>query len=359
MGKCISLMKAHFEDVVSTDIFIRLPAETVFTLLRSEDLSVASEEHVIEAIARWVHAGDEAGDDGRLNVHAPSMLKEVQWHRTTVQCRNRLMESHQLFKRSPECLLLMFQIVNWISAADNERPPCPFNLRRLQTVFFLFGDDKDRKDMWSVLRVDPHLQKVERVANMKSDRRWHKLPDMPEARWGPAAACLPGDRRVFVFGGQDDSSPVLASVIFCHLRADWREKAITVDFWISAAPMRTARRGLAAAPFRRAILVAGVYDGRKTLNAVEMFSPPEARCPLGQWTELAGTKQSRSWFALLTSTDTVFALGDEDGFQNTVEALASTGGSAEFDSDLTSWSWSSKNPVETLCRVCGAASIRV
>nr|VZI42379.1 unnamed protein product [Spirometra erinaceieuropaei] len=32
-------------------------------------------------------------------------------------------------------------------------------------------------------------------------------------------------------------------------------------------------------------------------------------------------KQPRSWFTLLTSSNTVFALGNEDGPHNTVEAL--------------------------------------
>ncbi|BHF61688.1 regulation of lateral pseudopodium assembly [Sparganum proliferum] len=57
------------------------------------------------------------------------------------------------------------------------------------------------------------------VYEVRQDR-WHTLPDLPEARTGPAAACLPGDSRVFVFG---------ASVVFCHLRADWRSAAAGGD----------------------------------------------------------------------------------------------------------------------------------
>nr|VZI53972.1 unnamed protein product [Spirometra erinaceieuropaei] len=100
--KCISLMKAHFEDLIPTDLFASLPAETLLTLLRSGDLSVGSEEQVIGAIARWVGSGGQ-NDDEKLNVHAPTMLREVQWHLTTVQCRSRLMECHAIFKKSNEC----------------------------------------------------------------------------------------------------------------------------------------------------------------------------------------------------------------------------------------------------------------
>ncbi|BHF81831.1 Kelch-like protein 18 [Sparganum proliferum] len=64
--------------------------------------------------------------------------------------------------------------------------------------------------------------------------------------------------------------------------------------------------------FREKIIVAGGYDGRNRLNVVETFTPPDARCPQGQWTELADMKEPRAFFALLTSTDdAIFALGDD------------------------------------------------
>nr|VZI32264.1 unnamed protein product [Spirometra erinaceieuropaei] len=147
------------------------------------------------------------------------------------------------------------------------------------------------------------------IYDVRQDR-WHKLPDLPEARGGPAAACLPGDSRVFLFGGRDERFTALASVVFCHLRADWRwRRRREANFWRPAAPMRTARWGLAATAFRGAILVAGGWDDR-TLNTVEMFTPPDAGSPLGQWTELAHMQQPRSDFTLLTSANAVFALGN-------------------------------------------------
>nr|VZI48827.1 unnamed protein product [Spirometra erinaceieuropaei] len=404
--KCIGLMRAQFEDFVPTDLFVRLPAQTLLTVLQSDDLPVSSEEQVIAAISRWVDAGAcLADDDERLQVHAPAMFREVQWHQTTAECRDRLLENYPTFGKSPECLRLLLQISNWFGVADKQKRPCPFNIRpRVRQTFvaedkdptiFLFGVDK--QDRWSVLRWNPRLQQAERVADMKADRwdasysavgesifvvggggldawrrvdeflvregrwreraplavgrvrhaaavvkvptaaataadgeetligvfggflvsscevydvgqdRWHTLPDLPEARTRPAAACLPGDSRVFLFGGRDERNTRLASVVFCHLRADWRrQEATSADFWQSAAPMRTARWGPAATAFRGAILVAGGWDGR-ALNTVEMFTPPDAGSPLGQWTELAYMQRPRCRSTLLTSANTVFA----------------------------------------------------
>nr|VZI29649.1 unnamed protein product [Spirometra erinaceieuropaei] len=452
---CIGLMKEHFELFVPTELFVRLSAETVLSLFRSDRLSVGSEEEVVTAIARWTGAGAcGQADDERLKVHAPAMLKEVQWHLTDVECRDRLMKDHPTFGKSPECLQLMLQVERLIGAADKDKLARPFNLRpRLRPTIFLFGKDKDGQGSWSVRRTDQHLQQVERVADMKTRRwyatysvvgesifvvgggwngpalvdvdeflvregrwreraplavrrqehaaavvkvhavdgeetligifggglmegdsctclasceaydvrqdRWHKLPDLPEKRSGPAAACLPGDSRVFVFGGYDSSSR-LASVVFCNLRADWQEKATsarTADFWQPAAAMRTARSRLAATPFRGAILVAGGYDGQRALNVVETFSPPDAGNPLGQWTKLADMKKPRHLFALLTSSNAVFAFGNQEEPFNTVETLTAPGGLADMENDLTSWVWSPKIPLETLDRIDGAASV--
>ncbi|BHF85791.1 BTB And C-terminal Kelch [Sparganum proliferum] len=440
METCISLMQAQFMSFVSTDLFLRLPADTVLTLLRNDHLSVDSEEAVFEAISSWVGAGDKECDNERLRLHAPELLKEVRWCQTTLQFRSRLLNSHPMFQESISCARFMGLVEQWMITADKDKPPCPFNRRRRppQAIFFVFGKDKDQ-DRWSVLRFDSQVEKEERIADMEkrerasyslvgesifvvggscstsveeflvaerrwrkraslavgrnghaaavlteaggeallgvfggyngqylsscevyevSRDRWFKLPDLREKRYAAAAACLPGDNRVFVFGGWNASSP-LASVEFCQLRADWRERATSSDFWQPAAPMRTARGGLAATHFRGKIIVAGGY-GVNRLNMVEMFTPPDARCPQGQWTELARMKEPRSLFALLTSTDdAIFALGCWEGSGNTVETFTAPGGSADVSNDLTAWTWSSKKPLETLARIAGAASIRM
>ncbi|BHF85092.1 hypothetical protein SprV_1002825000 [Sparganum proliferum] len=447
MKTCINLMQEQFRSLVYTDLFLRLPADTVLTLLRNDHLSVDSEEAVFEAISSWVAAGDKECDNERLRLHAPEMLKEVRWCQTNAQFRSRLVDSHPMFQESISCVRFMAQVEQWMIIADKDKPPCPFNRRRRpHPTIIVFGKDKDQ-DRWSVLRFDPQLEKEERIADMEkreyatyslvgesifvvggwtaqescstsveeflvaerrwrkraslavgrryhaaavlteaggealigvfgglgnggrlsscevyevSRDRWFKLPDLREKRDVAAAACLPGDSRVFVFGGWNGSSR-LASVEFCQLRADWRERATSSDFWQSAAPMRTTRGGLEATHFRGKIIVAGGYDdGGKRLNVVEMFTPPDARCPRGQWTEVAGMKEPRAYFALLTSTDdAVFALGCWNGSGNTVETFTAPGGSADVSNDLTAWSWSSKKPLETLAKIAGAASIRM
>ncbi|VDL96816.1 unnamed protein product [Schistocephalus solidus] len=198
------------------------------------------------------------------------------------------------------------------------------------------------------------------VYDVKMDR-WYQLPNLRERRCGPAAVSPPGDSRVFVFGGRGDSSPT-ASVEFCHLRTDWREKLAsenTTAFWLPAAPMKTARAFLAAAHFRGRILVAGGWDGEENLDVVEQFTPPNSVYPLGQWTTLAAMKKPDASFGILTSSDTVFVLGGDMDPKNTVETLSPVEGSLDFDNDLASWVWSSRCTVGMLKEITGAATVRL
>ncbi|BHF76832.1 hypothetical protein SprV_0501993100 [Sparganum proliferum] len=367
--KCIGLMKVQFEHFVQTDLFVSLPADTVLTLLRSDDISVESEEQVIAAIARWVGTGG-AADDEKLRVHAPAMLKEVQWQLTSVQCRSRLLESYPTLKKKSIFVVggynpALAEVDEFLVREGRWRQRMPLAVARwfhaaavmkVPATAAAAAGEKTLIGVFGGRGGDGRLSSCELYDT--SQDRWHKLPDLPEKRVGPAAACLPGDSRVFVFGGRDDSA-ALASVVFCHLRAEWQGQATSADFWQPAAPMRIARRGLAATPFRGAILVAGGYDDKRTLNVVETFSLPDACKPLGQWTELIGMKQPRWYFTLLTSANAVFALGNDDAPKNTVESFTAPGGSTDSDNDLASWVWSSMSPVETLEWIVGAASIRM
>ncbi|BHF85289.1 hypothetical protein SprV_1002845200 [Sparganum proliferum] len=171
METCINLMRAQFMNFVSTDLFVRLPADIVLTLLRNDHLSVDSEEAVFGAISIWVDAGDKGCDNERLRLHAPEMLKEVRWCQTTLQFHSRLVDSHPIFRDSTSCARLMAQVEQWMIIADKDKPPCPFNRRRrTPPTIFVFGKDKDQ-DRWSVLRFYPQLEKEERIADMEK-REW-------------------------------------------------------------------------------------------------------------------------------------------------------------------------------------------
>ncbi|VDN13717.1 unnamed protein product [Dibothriocephalus latus] len=221
--------------------------DVLLSMLRDDKLQVDNEEKVFDAIKRWVRPAGNL-DEERI-AHAPELLRVVRWSQTKHRFRKRLMENDDLIGSSTACLI------------------------------------------------------------------WHHLPEMRERRAEAAAVAL-SDGRVVVFGGCDGRSS-LASVKFCHLQADWsyitgadRSKG----FWRSLEPMRTPRYLPAAVAFRDKIIVAGglTVDKCGIHNAqrvVEVFHPPDAERPLGEWTSVADLLQPRRRFSPLVYKDRLYALG--------------------------------------------------
>ncbi|BHF82836.1 hypothetical protein SprV_0802597500 [Sparganum proliferum] len=210
METCVNLMQAQFTSFVSTDLFVRLPADTVLTLLRNDNLSVDSEEDVFQAISSWVAAGDKECDNERVE--------------------------------------------QWMIIADKDKPPCPFNRRRRTppTIFFVFGKNKDQ-NKWSVLRFYPQLEREERIADMEKRKR--------------ASYSLVGE-SIFVVGGdtaqQEDSTSVEE---FLVAERRWRKRAsLTVGRSRHAAAVLTEAGGTAL------IGVFGGFNGNdRWLSSCEVY----------------------------------------------------------------------------------------
>nr|VZI00432.1 unnamed protein product [Spirometra erinaceieuropaei] len=213
-----------------------------------------------------------------------------------------------------------------------------------------------RRSDLEICRRD-HTATVVAVSEHEEDA-WHQLPKMREKRDAPAAVAL-SDGRVFVFGGWNGEL-CLASVEFCCLQADWSntiETARTEDFWRPLAPMRAPRYAHAAVAFKGKIIVAGGLavdedDSHNEQSVVEIFSPPDAECPLGEWTRVVDLLVPRSYFSLLVYKGRLYALGDG----NTIEKFAPEDPPATAD-DLSSWSWAELEPLNDLDSIDGAVVI--
>ncbi|VDN16113.1 unnamed protein product [Dibothriocephalus latus] len=189
---------------------------------------------------------------------------------------------------------------------------------------------------------------------------------MREARDALAAVAL-SDGRVFVFGGWNGHSS-LASVEFCQLRGDWSHTIATAarpeeGFWRPLEPMRTPRYFHAAVAFRGKIIVAGGYASAKDDQddvgqaVVEVFSPPTAERPLGEWTRVADLLVPRKVFTLLVYKDRLYALGNNGHPTNTIEEFIPADPPAVTE-DLSSWSWTALDPLNALSDIYGAVVIQ-
>ncbi|VDM06600.1 unnamed protein product, partial [Schistocephalus solidus] len=206
----------------------------------------------------------------------------------------------------------MFQIANWLGAAEKDKGLCPFNVRsrqreehvagapsgcsadkerpnrrdiegepnaedrfaempryasvtvsRLpppQTHFFLFGRGNDDRSRWTVLRYDPHRQRAERVADMESRRLATFSVVGADAFYPFFVHCYTchGKESVFVVGGRTPRQDLCSKRVseFLVKEARWRERS----------PLAVGRRSHAAAVVKTAgggegMTLLGVFGG--------------------------------------------------------------------------------------------------
>ncbi|BHF83463.1 protein modification by small protein conjugation [Sparganum proliferum] len=98
MNACLHHIKTNFEATVASDFFIQLPADTVLSILRADDLIVDREESVFKSIGHWVSSPSEVKEN-RL-VHVEAMLREVRWNQVDADFRSRLLNEEGFWNKS-------------------------------------------------------------------------------------------------------------------------------------------------------------------------------------------------------------------------------------------------------------------
>uniref|UniRef100_A0A0X3Q4J2 Kelch-like protein 18 n=2 Tax=Schistocephalus solidus TaxID=70667 RepID=A0A0X3Q4J2_SCHSO len=137
---CIELIKETFQSFALSELFIHLPAANLLSLLRDDELHVAEEEDIVEAISRWISVKNNVNRRSDL---LPAIMKEIDWRRTKPQCRKRLFESGDVAENE-ECIKRFYLLEQWI-----DRPltrgvsECPFRKsNRGRKRLFLIGQSR-------------------------------------------------------------------------------------------------------------------------------------------------------------------------------------------------------------------------
>nr|VZH91144.1 unnamed protein product [Spirometra erinaceieuropaei] len=189
----------------------------------------------------------------------------------------------------------------------------------------------------------------------QTGRSWITLPNLINERSGLGVVSLPG-RRVFVIGGRN-AEKRFSAVEYCQLPNQLTEDINDEKFWKAAAPLSQARSGHAVTVFRGQIIVAGGYLEENTATAtVELFIPPSADSPNGQWTFLIPMSRPLVYFSLVTSGDRIYAFGNNEKVMTFVPPEPPADGENQ-DAELSLWHWKELKQLSTIVRVRGVATI--
>ncbi len=129
-----------------------------------------------------------------------------------------------------------------------------------------------------------------------STREWRALPEMGVARYGCAAVYIDGN--VFVVGGSDGGSTLKSAEMYDGSTRQWRE----------LPEMSVARYGFAAVCVDGSVYVVGGFGGGSYLNSAEMYDGS-----MGEWRSLPAMSVARYGCAAVCIEGSVYVVGGSDG----------------------------------------------
>nr|VZI35809.1 unnamed protein product [Spirometra erinaceieuropaei] len=284
MKACLQHIKTNFEATVASDFFIQLPADTVLSILRADDLIVESEEIAFNSIGRWVSSSDEV-EETRL-VHAEAMLREVRWKQVDADFRCRLLNEEGFWNKTMECLKLLGRIIAWIehpsSRVDRE---CPFN-------------DKRRRSVGGICLIG--TADTDRMCMIEYDVDANTSKPLAEVTSSYSAAFVAIEGCIFAIGGNwhGGSFPNV-------------DKFDTKDLrWMECAPLSTGRmyHSVVAVPVgqEKVICVFGGSNRKyECLDTCEVYSAQEDK-----WYKLPSLKEKKQCSTAVALPDgRVFVIG--------------------------------------------------
>ena len=241
----------EFAAVGAADSFVTLPLSRMVAIVRSEQLSVVSEEAVYEMLMRWAVSQSPLPSDDEM----ASLLEHLRFPCMRPAYVEATVEREPMLANVP-CMRILTQAFREASYSANTprtRERRGFGPSRMYAV----GGTR-RGATAAAVAV------VERFDELQ--QCWAAMPPLPEPLEAAAAAAVGGE--LMVAGGCSASGDSLARV---H-RFDADAAA-----WRVAPPLRTARDAAAAVACGGALVVAGGVDADKcALASVERLAVDEA-----------------------------------------------------------------------------------
>jgi kelch-like protein 2/3 len=299
-------IEQHFSEVIQFEEFLNLTHDQVEAFVRSDSLSIPSEEKIFECVIAWIQNDplNRQNHLGRLMQHVrlPLLSEEYILQRVDkepllqddLQSKNFIIEAlkYHLMKKGDK-LIFSFNTPRTIPRRPISQPK----------VLLVIGGQAP-KAIRSVECYDLREEK------------WYQAAELPSRRCRAGVAVL-GD-KVYAIGGFNGSLRVRTVDVYDP----------TTDSWTACCSMEARRSTLGVAVLNNMVFAVGGFDGSTGLSSAEMFDPTTQ-----EWRMITAMSTRRSSVGVCVLNSLLFAVGGYDG--STRQCLASV---EAYNPVTNSWS---------------------
>jgi len=282
-----SYIEQHFHEIVQFDEFLNLNSDQVEAFIKSDSLSVPTEEKIFECVVAWIHFDPSARQEhlGRLMQHVrlPLLGQDYILQRVEKEpllagdlaCKDLIIEAlkYNLLKTNEQKLVFSFNSPRTIPRRPIGRPK----------VLLVIGGQAPK----AIRSVECYDLREE---------RWYQAAEMPSRRCRAGLAVL-GD-MVYAVGGFNGSLRVRTVDVYDP----------STDQWSTCCSMEARRSTLGVAVLNNCIYAVGGFDGSTGLNSAEVYDPK-----MLEWRLIASMSTRRSSVGVGVLNSLLFAVGGYDG----------------------------------------------
>ncbi|XP_066537680.1 kelch-like protein 6 [Hoplias malabaricus] len=296
-----------------------LAGEELIEVLQRDELDVAKEEQVLEAVLHWVRANGEEGV-----AMMPRLLEHVRLPLLDPAFFLEKVEGDELIRNCPEVFPLLQETRTYHltgSEVISERTK-PRLQHCLSEVFMIIGGcTKDERFVAEVTCLDPLRRSRLEVAKLpitemeaeSDNKKWVEF------------ACVTFRNEVYLSGGKETQHDV------------WKYNA-SLNKWLQIEFLNTGRWRHKMAAAGGKVFVIGGFDGAQRLSSVEEYDPFH-----NSWTETTPLMLSVSSFSAVSYRKSIYVIGGGPNGKLATSSLQ------EFDLDGRCWTLRTPMPVEAKC----------
>ncbi|XP_034042801.1 kelch-like protein 6 [Thalassophryne amazonica] len=310
---------SQFSQVVQQQDFLELPADALENILQRDDLNVSCEEHVFEALMRWMRAQQEERCSllARLLSHVRLPLLEPAYFVEKVETDELIRSCNEVFPLLQEARAYHLSGVEVV----NERTK-PRVQHFLSEVFLIIGGcTKDEHFIATVTCFDPLRRSRLEVAKLPIT----EMEDELQNRKWVEFACITFRNEVYISGGKETQHEV------------WKYNG-ALDKWIAIEPMKIGRWRHKMAVHAGKVYALGGFDGIHRLTSVEAYDPFHNR-----WTQEVPLVLGVSSFAATSFERWIYVIGGGPNGKLATDTVQC------WEPETQSWELRAPIPIETKC----------